>query len=93
MTKHKIETDLRSFIRDNFLYGDDADSIPGGESMLQAGMIDSTGALELVGFLESHFGISIQDAEIVPENLDTIDALVAFVSSKLGGAALAPAAA
>ena len=52
--------------------------------MLKAGMIDSTGVLELVSFLESQFDFTIQDAEIIPENLDTIDALVGFVSKKTG---------
>jgi len=93
MTTQKIESDIRAFIKDNFLFGDGADPLPGNESMLELGMIDSTSVLELVGFLEDHFGISIQDAEIVPENLDTVDGLVAFVSNKVGVAALAPAAA
>ena len=84
MTKQKIEADIRAFIKENFLYCDNADSLAGDVSMIEEGMIDSTGALELVGFLESHFGISIQDAEIIPENLDSIDALVAFVSNKRG---------
>ncbi len=61
----------------------------GDQSMLQAGMIDSTGVLELVAFLEGHFDIAIADADIVPENLDTIDALVAFVTRKKGLAAAA----
>jgi acyl carrier protein len=87
MTTHNIETDLRAFIRENFLFGENVDSLPGHESMLKLGMIDSTGALELVSFLESHFGFRIQDAEIIPDNLDTIDALVAFVSKKVSGAA------
>jgi acyl carrier protein len=93
MTTHSIETDIRAFIRENFLFSDNADSLPGHESMLEAGMIDSTGVLELVSFLESHFGISIQDAEIIPGNLDTVDALVAFVSNKVGLTARPPAAA
>ena len=45
-------------------------------------MIDSTGVLELVGFLEENFGIRIQDEELVPENLDTIDNIVQFVTRK-----------
>ena len=47
-------------------------------------MIDSTGVLELVGFLEEDFGIRIQDEELVPENLDTIDNIVQFVTKKRG---------
>ena len=49
-------------------------------------MIDSTGVLELVGFLEEDFGIRIQDDELVPENLDTIDNIVQFVERKRGAA-------
>ena len=45
-------------------------------------MIDSTGVLELVGFLEENFGVRIQDEELVPENLDTIDNIVQFVTRK-----------
>jgi len=78
----KIETDLRAFIAENLLYSDNADDVPGDQSMLQAGMIDSTGVLQLVAFLESHFVIEILDTEIVPKNLDTINALVAFVAGK-----------
>jgi acyl carrier protein len=78
----KIENDLRAFIAENLLYSDNVDEVAGDQSMLQAGMIDSTGVLQLVAFLESHFGIEVLDAEIVPRNLDTIDALVAFVASK-----------
>ena len=55
--------------------------------MLQAGLINSTGVLELVAFLEGHFDIAVADAEIVPQNLDTIDALAAFVSKKVATAA------
>jgi len=47
-------------------------------------VIDSTGVLELVGFLEENFGIRIQDEELVPENLDTIDNIVQFVTTKRG---------
>ena len=47
-------------------------------------MIDSTGVLELVGFLEENFGVRIQDEELVPENLDTIDNIVQFVTKKRG---------
>ncbi|MCW2275849.1 acyl carrier protein [Rhodoblastus acidophilus] len=84
-----IEKDIRDFIAQDLLFVDDVNDMAGDQSMLQAGMIDSTGVLELVAFLEGHFDIAIADADIVPENLDTIDALVAFVTRKKGLAAAA----
>jgi acyl carrier protein len=78
----KIETEIRAFLAESLLFREDPNALGGDESMLQAGMIDSTGVLELVMFLESNFDIAIQDAEVVPENLDTLNALVAFVARK-----------
>jgi acyl carrier protein len=51
-------------------------------SLLEMGIIDSTAVLELVGFLEEKFGFQVEDAELVPENLDSIDNLVKYVTSK-----------
>ncbi|MCW2285940.1 acyl carrier protein [Rhodoblastus acidophilus] len=84
-----IEKDIRNFIAQDLLFVDDISDMAGDQSMLQAGMIDSTGVLELVAFLESHFDITVADADVVPENLDTIDALAAFVTRKKGLAAAA----
>ena len=53
------------------------------ESLLDAGLIDSTGILELVGYLEAAFGIRVADADIVPENLDSIGRIAEYVASKL----------
>ncbi|MTV32505.1 acyl carrier protein [Rhodoblastus acidophilus] len=89
METDMIEKDIRDFIAQDLLFVDDVNDMAGDQSMLQAGMIDSTGVLELVAFLEGHFDIAIADADIVPENLDTIDALVAFVTRKKGLAAAA----
>lgn len=76
---------IRNYIVNNFLFGDDAgldDSI----SFLDSGMIDSTGILELIGFLEENFPIKVADEELVPENLDSISNLVRFLGTKLGTA-------
>ena len=59
-----------------------AAGLPGSTSLIEAGIIDSTGVLELVGFLEDTFDVRIRDDELVPENLDTIDSIVAFVGRK-----------
>lgn len=77
-----IEQDIRSFVVENFLFGD-AQSLPApGESFLASGLIDSTGVLELVSFLERHYGITVEDEELIPDNLDSIDRLVGFVERK-----------
>jgi acyl carrier protein len=77
------EQKIRKFIADNFLFREERNSLDDRESLLEAGLIDSTGVLELVGFLETEFTIRMEDSEIVPANLDSIHAIVAFVSGKL----------
>lgn len=77
---------IRDFIRDNFLFREDLEAVADGDSLLDLGLIDSTGILELVAFLEQDFGLAIADADIVPENLDSIDRIAAFVETKLATA-------
>jgi len=77
-----IESTLRAFISENFIYGDDALALSATASLIDEGLIDSTGVLELVSFLEQSFGLQIGDAEIVPENLGSIAEIVAFVERK-----------
>ena len=73
---------IRTYIRENFLFGSES-PIGDDGSLLEAGIIDSTGAMELVTFLESEFGLRIDDRDLVPENLDSISAMVSFVKRKL----------
>jgi acyl carrier protein len=77
-----MEQEIRKFLADIFFLGDDPGSIPGDKSLIEAGVIDSTGVLELVGFLEEQYGIRIGDDELLPENLDSVDNIVRFVTSK-----------
>ena len=77
-----VESDLRAFIAENFMYGGDASALAPDRSLIEEGLIDSTGVLELVSFLEEKFGLEIGDEEIVPANLDSIAAIVAFVEGK-----------
>ena len=81
--KHDISLTVRRFIGENFLFRDDGDAITHDASLLDAGIIDSTGVLELVSFLETTFGIEVQDDEMLPENLDSIRAITSYVSRKL----------
>ncbi|MGD8415115.1 MAG: acyl carrier protein, partial [Candidatus Latescibacterota bacterium] len=72
----------REFIVETFLFGADDGQLEDGDSLLESGVVDSTGVLELVGFLEEEFGIEVKDEELVPENLDSIDNLAAFIEKK-----------
>lgn len=80
MPAHKEK--IKTFIVDNFMFGS-ADGLTEETSFLDEGIIDSTGILELVDFLEQEFGIKIEDEELVPENLDSIANVDAFIERKL----------
>ncbi|MCY1015084.1 acyl carrier protein [Pyxidicoccus sp. MSG2] len=69
---------IRSFIVDTFFVDEFADD----DSFLRKGLIDSTGMMELVAFLEQDFGLKLEDRELVPENLDSLTRVVAFVEKK-----------
>ena len=77
-----VQTRIRDFIVENFLFGDDSQPLPGDLSLIESDMVDSTGILELVGFLEEGFGLKVADADIVPANLDSIDRIAAFIERK-----------
>jgi len=77
-----IAVRIRDFIRENFLFGAH-DQLRDADSLLDAGVIDSTGAMELVTFLETEFGLTLSDRDLVPENLDSVAAMSAFVTRKL----------
>ena len=76
-----IKQAVRSYVEQNFLVGSDT-RIGDGDSLLQMQIVDSTGFLELVNFIESSFGVKVGDDEMVPENLESIDNIVAFVERK-----------
>jgi acyl carrier protein len=77
-TKKKI----KNFVIENFLFGD-ANGLEDDTSFLEEGIIDSTGVLELVTYLEEDFQISVSDDELIPENLDSINNVAAFVNRKM----------
>jgi len=80
---HDISACVRRFIGENFLFRDPGEAVAPDGSLLDAGIIDSTGVLELVSFLETTFGIEVRDDEMLPENLDSIRAITRYVSRKL----------
>jgi len=77
-----VEQVIRQFVIENFLFGQEDRPIADGDSFLEHGIIDSTGVLELVSFLESRFALRISDSELVPDNLDSIEGAAAFVRRK-----------
>ena len=81
-----IVKEIRSFINDAFLFGQGGDQIANDDSFLERGIIDSTGVLELVSFLEEKYPIQIADNELIPDNLDSINSLVGFLERKLASA-------
>lgn len=79
----EIGSEIRDFVVTNFLFGK-GDDLRDDESLLENGVIDSTGVLELVSYLQERFDMRIEDDEIVPANLDSIRNLVEFVGRKTG---------
>jgi acyl carrier protein len=77
----EIKDKIRQFIIDNFLFGEAGD-LEDNTSFLESGIIDSTGVLELIGFLEEEFSIQVDDEELIPENLDSINNLCVFLNKK-----------
>lgn len=77
-----IKRTIRRYILENMLFTDDESALADRTSFLATGMIDSTAVLEIVYFIEDTFGVTVEDEEMVPENLDSIDILVAYVTRK-----------
>ena len=85
MSSVSIAQQVRSFLVENFLMGQEY-SFGDDDSFLENGIIDSTGVLQLVAFLQETYGITVDEGELRPENLDSIDNISAYVSRKRGTA-------
>jgi acyl carrier protein len=77
-----LTLEIYKFIVDNFMFGQ-ADGLGYDESLLQRGVIDSTGVLELLAFLEENFKITVNDDEVIPANFETVSGLASYIQSKL----------
>ena len=82
MDANDIPKQIHEYIVENFLFGDGAALESDDQSFLETGLIDSTGILELIGFLEQTYGVQIEDDELVPENLDSLARVARFVERK-----------
>ena len=77
-----IRDAVKAFVIENFLFGDSTHPLTETDSLIENGIIDSTGVLELVAFIEDRYGITVADADIVPDNLDSLARITAFITSK-----------
>ena len=77
-----IEESIRKFILENFLFTDDDSALQNDASFLEEGIVDSTGVLEMVMFVEETFDMTVEDEDIVPENFDSVEKLGAYVRRK-----------
>lgn len=82
-SKAAIADETRKFVSRNFKYTDDFGSLNDDDSFMANGIIDSTGVLELVYFIEDTFSISVEDNELVPDNLDSVNKVAAYVYRKM----------
>ncbi len=82
MNKDTVKQEIRNFIVETFLFGADASMLNDSDSFMQNGIVDSTGILEVTGFIEEKYNIQIENEEMTPTNLDSIDNLVNFIAKK-----------
>lgn len=80
-----IEEAIRNFITENFIFDQSQSNFDNAQSFLETGIIDSTGMLELVSFIEEQYGIKMEDSELTPDNLDSVNNVVKYIGRKLGG--------
>ncbi len=73
---------IRHYILGNLLFTEDESALQDGDSFLDSGIIDSTGVLEIILFIEETFGVKVNDDEMIPANLDSVDNLAAFINRK-----------
>jgi len=78
----EIELQIREYILENFMYSDNAGELTNEMSLFDNGILDSTGVLELVGYIEETFGIQVDDTELVPENFDSVDNISTYIQRK-----------
>jgi acyl carrier protein len=79
----EIKKQVRAFVTSNFYVADPA-ALEEGASLLDGGIVDSTGMLEVISFIEDTFGITVEDSEMLPDNLDSIERIANFIARKKG---------
>jgi len=77
-----VQNDIIDYILQNFLFSDDRSLVNPDDSFLEKGLIDSTGIMELIFFINDKYGIEVQDEEMIPENLDSVNRIANFIERK-----------
>jgi len=75
---------IREFILENYMIGESEDALDNDDSFLDKGIVDSTGILEMVMFVEETYDMEVEDDEVIPDNFDSINKLCAYISKKAG---------
>jgi acyl carrier protein len=73
---------IQKFILENYLFTSDPNALGVDDSLLERGIVDSTGMLEIIMFIEEQLGVMVEDEEMIPENLDSVSRIAAFVESR-----------
>jgi len=76
------ERELRQYVIDNFLFGQGGSELKNDDSFMERGIVDSTGVLELVAFLEEQFQVKVEDEDLIPANLDSINNLLRYLENQ-----------
>jgi len=79
-----IRGKIREYIQDRFMIGKPLNSLKDNDQLLEKGILDSTGVLELVGFIEEYFAFSVEDAELLPDNLGSVENIAGYIERKMG---------
>ncbi len=77
-----VENKIRQFVLNDYLFTDDQAALDNNDSFLEKGIVDSTGILEIIYFIEDEYSFTVEDDEMIPENLDSVSNIVAFVNNK-----------
>jgi acyl carrier protein len=78
----ELHKQVQRFILENYLFTDDESALGPDDSLLDRGIVDSTGMLEIIMFIEEELGVTVEDEEMIPENLDSVNRIAAFVTRK-----------
>ncbi|MGH8174732.1 MAG: acyl carrier protein [Steroidobacter sp.] len=77
-----LRDNIRDFILENYLFTNDTSAIGFDDSLLERGIVDSTGMLEIIFFIEENLGVKVQDEEMIPDNLDSVNKIAQFVEAR-----------
>jgi acyl carrier protein len=77
-----VHDTVRAFILENYLFTSDISALGSDDSLLGRGIVDSNGMLEIILFIEEQLGVKVADTEMIPENLDSVNRIAAFVQGK-----------